>query len=562
MDAALRGVLNAPPLGRRWRSARLALRAAVLALFALPLLAALALAFGAGLDAVAWRALAAEPQLGRAWAASVRVALASTGLALAGTLALVTALHGRPAWRRLARALGPMLAVPHAAFAIGLALLVMPSGLLARLAAPLAGWSAPPAWNTVNDAGGVALIAVLVAKELPFLLWNAFAMLAPASVEADLRRQLATVRTLGYGARAAWWRVLWPQWLPRLALPLAAVLAYSLTVVDVALVVGPAAPPTLAVLAWQWLRDADPARNAEGAAAALLLAATLVALAAALVLLWGGAQGLARARLRRGRRGAPAAARAPRLAGALFAALVGLYALVLALLAFVSIAGVWTFPALWPQRADASAWREVAAAARHVGFTAALAAAAGASALVLAVAWLEATPARWDGRSLAVAALPMVVPALLLVVGLYRGALALALDGGVLALWWAHTLMAAPYAWIVLRAPWRSHDPRYEATALALGRSRAAYWWRVKWPMLRAPLAAAAAVGFAVSVAQYLPTLLLGAGRHPTLTTEAVTLASGGQRTLAAAFALLQALLPALGFGLAHVLAARGGRGA
>ena len=40
-------------------------------------------------------------------------------------------------------------------------------------------------------------------------------------------------------------------------------------------------------------------------------------------------------------------------------------------------------------------------------------------------------------------------------------------------------------------------------------------------------------------------------GRLATVTTEAVTLASGGQRHTAAAFALLQTLLPAIGFVLA-----------
>ena len=66
-----------------------------------------------------------------------------------------------------------------------------------------------------------------------------------------------------------------------------------------------------------------------------------------------------------------------------------------------------------------------------------------------------------------------------------------------------------------------------------------------------APLASALAIGFAVSVAQYLPTLYVGAGRFGTATTEAVALAAGGQRSLMAAFAALQWLLPALVFGLA-----------
>ena len=52
-------------------------------------------------------------------------------------------------------------------------------------------------------------------------------------------------------------------------------------------------------------------------------------------------------------------------------------------------------------------------------------------------------------------------------------------------------------------------------------------------------------MAFAVTEAQYLSTQFVGAGRHATVTTEALTLASGGQRTLLAAYALLQALLPA-----------------
>ncbi|HPM67668.1 MAG TPA: ABC transporter permease, partial [Piscinibacter sp.] len=107
---------------------------------------------------------------------------------------------------------------------------------------------------------------------------------------------------------------------------------------------------------------------------------------------------------------------------------------------------------------------------------------------------------------------------------------------------------------------YRGFDARYEQTARALGRSRAAFLLRIKWPMLLAPIASAAAVGFAVSVAQYLSTQFVGAGRHATVTTEALTLASGGQRTLMAAFALLQALLPALAFGGAWWVARRQAR--
>jgi putative thiamine transport system permease protein len=74
---------------------------------------------------------------------------------------------------------------------------------------------------------------------------------------------------------------------------------------------------------------------------------------------------------------------------------------------------------------------------------------------------------------------------------------------------------------------------------------------QLRLPMLAGPLAATAAVGFAVSIGQYLPTLLLGGGRVVTLTTEAVALSSGGNRRIVGAYGLAQAFWPGLAFVLA-----------
>ena len=61
-------------------------------------------------------------------------------------------------------------------------------------------------------------------------------------------------------------------------------------------------------------------------------------------------------------------------------------------------------------------------------------------------------------------------------------------------------------------------------------------------------------MGFAVSVAQYLPTLVMGAGRIATLTTEAVTLSSGSDRRIVGVYAVLQAALPFAAYALALAL--------
>ena len=227
------------------------------------------------------------------------------------------------------------------------------------------------------------------------------------------------------------------------------------------------------------------------------------------------------------------------------------YAAVAAALALGSVIGVWPFPDLWPQAWTWRAWHAVADSAPVVWTTLALALASSAAALLWAVAWLECAPPAWQRRLQGLLYLPLLLPSVLWALGLHQLALAWGVDGDITGLWLAHTLCVLPYVLLSLQGPYGGFDARLQAVAASLGRTRWAFVWRIKWPMLRAALAASFAVGFAVSVAQYLPTLYVGAGRFGTATTEAVALAAGGQRSLMAAFAALQWLLPALVFGLA-----------
>lgn len=531
-----------------------ALRLLIAAPFLLPLTAAVGLGLGQALQAGAWAALWSDRQFLPAWALSVWVGTASSALSLVIVWWAVPRLHAGPAWPRLLRLLGPALAVPHVAFAVGFALLWMPSGVLARVWAPVAGWAWPPDVATVQDPWGLALIAALVCKEVPFLLWNVAALLAQAGVGAQYQQQRQVCASMGYGRIAAWRHVLWPQLMPRLAWPLAAVLAYGLTVVDMALVLGPTTPPTLAVLAWQWLLDADAGSQARGGAAVCLLSLSWVAV---MGVGWGLARAFARVARRQRASGHRSGVDRTASGAVAWGALAALYAAVAAALLFVSTAGVWSFPSLLPQAWTLDAWSRALASGGSLATTFTLALASSCAAMALVVGWMEATPARWDVGAAPAVYATMVLPSLLVSLGLYRLALACDLDGRWAGVWWAHTLFAAPYVWVALAPAYRAYDERYRRTARSLGRGAWAHLRCVKWPILRAPMAAALAVGFAVSVAQYLPTQFVGAGRLSTVTTEAVALASGGQRSLLAAFAALQAVLPLLAFGVAAAVGRR-----
>ncbi|MEO7127866.1 MAG: ABC transporter permease [Rhodoferax sp.] len=519
-----------------------------------PLLWAAWAAVAAGLDGAAWHALVADSQTTRALGMTLWTGLAASALALALAAWLLSRAFPSPAWARLVRWLSPMLAMPHAAFAIGLAFLISPSGWLLRALSPWAtGFAAPPPWPTTQDPWGLGLIAVLVAKEVPFLLWTAATQLQRPEVARRWTRELQLARSLGYRADTAWWRVLWPQLWPRLTLPLLAVLAYSLTVVDMALVIGPTSPPTLSVLAWQWLLDANERINTQGAAAAWLLAGVLATLAA---LLWRLPRlALWRRRWTDGGRGAPRSQQLhtslPRPRVVALAALVALYLAVTLALAVGSVSGLWPFPALWPQTITWRAWESVGSSSATVGTTLGLALASAVAALVWSVGWLECAPPRWDAALRRAIYLPLVLPPVLWVLGLERLCINWGIDARWSGLWLAHTLAAVPYVLIALSPAYQGFDVRYRQLTASLGHGRWVFLLRVKWPLLRAALAAALAVGFAVSVAQYLPTVFIGAGRYSTVTTEAITLAAGAQRSLTAAYAWLQWLLPVLGFGLA-----------
>ncbi|MDT8992489.1 ABC transporter permease [Curvibacter sp. APW13] len=535
--------MHPTPRRRFWPAMVLTLLAAP------PMLASLAAAVLALWQPAAWTQLWQQPQLPLALLRSLGTGTVATALALWVSAALLGSLRDSRHWSRVQAWLAPLLAVPHAAMAIAVLALLASSGWLLRLTSPWAtGWHAPPPWPTTQDPWGLGLVLVLVAKEVPFLLWAASAQLARPDIGPRLARELRWATTLGYSRSQAWWRVGWPQLLPRLGAPLLAVLAYSLTVVDVAWLAGPASPPTLAVLAWQWLQDTNPAIHALGAVAAWLLALCVLVCAA-----MGWAVLRAQPWRRSWVRGWQTSTPRQRRIGALglWWVLLALYGACLLALALGSAIGVWPFPALLPEHWSLAAWNTVLAQRSTLTVTAVLALAASMAALLWTVAWLEWAPQLWQRRLSPLWALPLALPALLWVLGLHQWMLRAGMDGSAVGLWLAHTLSVLPYTLLTLQGPYLAFDPRLGHVAASLGQSQSRFLLQVKWPLLRAPLLAALAVGIAVSVAQYLPTLYIGAGRFATVTTEAVAQASGGQRALAASFAWLQWLLPWTVFGLA-----------
>jgi putative thiamine transport system permease protein len=526
---------------------------------ALPIGAALWMVGAQMLDAAAWQALWADPQTWRAWRMTLWTGLASTALAWITVAHVLASGFIRQQLGRWLSHLPALLATPHAAMAIGLVLWLSPSGWALRLMSPgLTGFDAPPPWFTTQDPWGLGLILALWLKEVPFLLWVAATQMQREDLRRRWQAEYALAQTLGRTPAQAFAQIIWPQLAPRLRWPLLAVLAYGLTVVDMALIIGPATPPpTLAVLAWQWLSDADLLTQSQGVAAAGWLTGTV--LVAGVVTVWLVGAAPSWRTLGHGQRLMLAwAAYLPKpgyVAGwppnVVWTLIFSTYAAVWFALTVGSVSGVWPFPQVWPELWTINAWQQVASSAHTVWTTLGLGVASASVCLLWSVAWLELAPRRWQQALQPWFLLPLVLPSVLWVVGLYSLALHTRLEGQWLGLSLAHAVMVLPYVLLALVPAYQAVDPRQAALVASLGHGRWVYLWRVKWPLLKRAIASAWAVGFAVSVAQYLPTLYVGAGRFATVTTEAVTLAAGAQRSLMSAYAALQMLLPITAFALA-----------
>lgn len=487
-----------------------------------------------------WQALVQEPQFAIALRHTLISALGSTLLALALALSTVIVLYPSTAWQWLTRRLALLLAFPHAAFAVGLGFLLAPTGLIARLLAPVLEWVSPPLWLTPQDPYALSLTLALALKESWFLLW----VLAAVLQQKSTVNALQVAQSLGYGSLQSWLQVLLPQILPRLAWPLLAVMAYSISVVDMALILAPTTPSPLAVLGWQWLNDTNPERYAMGSAVSLLLMLILVVTTICGWLSFKVLQVFNQAPS--GKRWK--SIRLPiKPIWAVGVVLSGWLALLLLLIC--SFANHWFFPALLPSTWTIKGWLQLDWSL--LGNTVVIGLVSSVLALIMVVAWLESIKQRWDGVSYWV----LVLPAVPLVAAQYEVMIRLQAESTYLALIWSHLLWVLPYVLLVLASTYRGFDSRLSTSARALGYG---YWqvlWRVKLPILWRPMSAALAVGFAVSVAQYLPTLMIGAGRINTMTTEAVALSAGGNRRTLAVYAVGQALLPWLMFMLMNSLA-------
>lgn len=506
----------------------------------------------------AFLTLLSTPGIATSAITSLVSGLLTPAISLAIVFLFLAATQGNRIGNAIAKLSAPVLAIPHAAAAFALALLLAPSGVASRVIASLLGWDLPPDYLFINDPNGLALILGLVLKEAPFLLLISLAALPSLGAP----RRVALARTLGYKPTTAWLLTVAPVLYPLVRLPLFAVIVFASSAVDVALILGPSLPPTLSVRLLEWFVAPEiESRQLASAAALLQLVVSLSALGIWLLFERMVARAFAplaaRGASRLSARRVTYDTALTALGNALLPLSLAFILMGIGALMLTSIGIEWRYPALVPSVWSTQQWTSALSEWRAPLFNATMIALLSVTAaLALSLFTLEAQ-ARSSVSTARIATflyLPLLVPQVVFISGIAVLAERALLPPSLTLVAAGHFLFVLPYVYLTLQGGYARFDTRWLMLAKTLGASNTVCFWRIRLPLLSTQLVTAVMLGLAISLSLYLPTQILGAGRIPTLTTEAIALVSSGNRSTIGTWALLQSALPTLCFMLALVL--------
>lgn len=498
-----------------------------------------------------WHLLFTHPSLWQSTILTLFIGLSATFFSVAGA---IFALMYLDSLRLLHRCLFLLLSFPHFAVAVGMIFLLAPTGWLVRAVGLLFSFDAEPlSVDLVRDAHGMSLILMLVIKETPFLL--CIAILHLVQIQRD--KQLSLIRSLGYSQESGFMKVILPQLLPKLRLPIFSVLVYSLSNIELSIAMAPNIPKPLILLFHYWFLDTQEVFQYAANAGALYL----LMISATCLMLWVFIEKMV-------------------IRMCVFSALKGqreslikyfkkiihvyLYGILLLVLLCVIVLIIWIFAKQWffpdflPSAftlKNISRYSDQLFPSLVNTFSIGVVSTTVALLFVIGALEYESRKQQYqrsyhyfqNPQWLWMVYMPLIIPTISFILGIYVFFLYMNLTYTWLGLFWVHLLFILPYVFLSLTGNYLSFNAHYYVQARLLCRSDWKSFFCIKLPMLMRVIALAFAIGFSVSVAQYITTLYIGGGRITTVSTETLASLSGSNRRVIAIYTLYQWILP-LGF--------------
>ncbi|WP_240919784.1 ABC transporter permease [Paraglaciecola sp. 20A4] len=478
------------------------------------------------------------------------ISLAAPLLALYVAFMVYSQYRFNPRWQTLEKRLAPLLSLPHLAVALGLVYLFSSGGMVFNALWGLFGQTAPD-WLGLPRKSLLTMVLAISIKEVPFFLL----ILSALGRQLAIKDWLLQGKALGYTEGASWWLLVFPIMLKQSRLALLAAMAYSLSVLDISLLVGPNIPQLYAVVLYNWQTGFNAYEQANAFLGNLML---LIMLGLLIVSIYGHEWfTINRLRINAVMANPFKIARLSRL----FTAWLGFFSLLTVAILITFL--LWSFgwntqstisTANWSFSLWQDEWFFMQGPLLHSLNIAFFSSLLGVAVTLLALELQQQTNRKLPDY---VWLMAILLPQLSMVYGwqVTHTGLSGSYSTGWIIL--SHLPFTFAYSYLVLRGPFQSLNQHYELVAASFGYTYWQRWWRVRFMLLRPALLSALAIAFSVSVAQYIPTLMIGAGRVTTITTEAVAIASGNEQSITAVYILVQAALPFIAFLIASILAQR-----
>ena len=479
--------------------------------------------------------LITEPALLESILLSVWVALASLLISLFVARAVtqkVTNTHDSPLWR------GLLLAMPHSALALGLLLALSAGGVGWRWLAPILDLPVHVQYLFPRDKWGLGAILSLGIKESAFL--TATAVIIAKRLPLQSYRVIAA--QAGLTPSECHHQLIWPQILRSLWPAVFVVFVFSLTNLEVSLILAPDQPQLIGVRLFRLLIDPDPLNRQAGSIGLIILLLVLG-------LIWLVFQILNRSRVSDKRWSLPGINLVARLFTISFSGLI--------FMAVVSLL-IWSVTLRWDVLeslpiVSIHALTSIFSLLSPLVTTLVIGFSTSVIAVFIAVGILEYSVSRGHNRLHWIWWAYLWMPALPLASGLLAWVYFLGGSPGVWPVILGHTLIALPYVMIIVSEPWFDRDIRHEMILKQSSMSVCLRLFRVWVPRHSRLLVLAGALAFAVSCALYTQTVLLGGGRVETLMTELIVTVGSDRRSSAVA-GLINLLLPFVAFTLALLI--------
>jgi putative thiamine transport system permease protein len=469
----------------------------------------------------------------------------STILALLFSQIILLCIFNTRVYYYLKIIISPLLAMPHITMAVGLIFLLSPSGLFFRLLSPwLTGFHRPPDFFIIPDEYGLSLILGLTLKEIPFFL-----LASMAAIEQFPANNIFKIgKSLQHSNFSTWWLLIFPNLYKRIRLVIFIVIAFTSSVIDMAVLLAPSTPSTLSIRILQIYQSVD--LDSIFIASSLALLQVFVILI--LILFWFLLEKIINQKFFFLFLIKTLPRKKSFIEKCLFT--IGVFLILLSIVGIVNalfwgLGDQWYFPNIFPDNYTFDHLVTFLHENKSIMFISLfIALIVSLTSIITIVVWLELCDyLSFQNRYLeSLIFIPLFIPQISFLIGVQTFLIKIGFQSYLIALIAIEILYVIPYCFILLGPALRGVDKDFISIGASLGKNRVERLFFIKIPLITSSLLTSFGIGIIISLSLYTPVYFIGAGRVTTLTVETLNLAISGSRQDLGVATVFQIIIPIL----------------